>query len=172
MEYLDIISFTGTFLVLSCLIILLIQFGKCLVQRQKDIRLSNWAVLLGILVVLALTPFYHYPEWHKSPQAQEPSYKKYNQTDTTMQDRKQLFKEWAERNQEQIFNTLKEANPEAEQDLKVGDKVMFTNEAGITFGPYEVLGFCKPRTWGGCVFVSKDSWWFPNKPEMHTKVEP
>ena len=88
-----------------------------------------------------------------------------------MQDRKQLFKEWAERNQVQIFNTLKEVNPEAEQDLKVGDKVNFTNEAGIVFGPSEVLGFCKPEN-GRCVFISKSSWWFPNRPEMHTKVEP
>lgn len=29
-------------------------------------------------------------------------------------------------------------------NLSVGDMVMFTNDYGVTFGPNEVLGFCKP----------------------------
>lgn len=46
-------------------------------------------------------------------------------------------------------------------DLKIGDKVMFTNEAGITFGPYEVLAFQTPDKYGRCVFIDHDSYWFP-----------
>lgn len=29
-------------------------------------------------------------------------------------------------------------------DLTVGDMVLFTNDYGVTFGPHEILGFCKP----------------------------
>lgn len=54
-----------------------------------------------------------------------------------------------------FFDTLYDA------DIQVGDKVMFTNEAGLEFGPYEVLAFQKPRPDGRCVFIDCDSYWFP-----------
>ena len=46
-------------------------------------------------------------------------------------------------------------------DLKIGDKVMFTNSSGITFGPYEILAFQTPDKYGRCVFIDHDSYWFP-----------
>lgn len=46
--------------------------------------------------------------------------------------------------------------------LKVGDKVTFTNEYGCVFPDHEVLGFCE--LWEGrCVYIDKDSYWFPVK---------
>lgn len=46
-------------------------------------------------------------------------------------------------------------------DLRIGDKVMFTNSLGITFGPYEVLAFQLPDKYGRCVFFDHDAYWFP-----------
>ena len=46
-------------------------------------------------------------------------------------------------------------------DLRSGDKVMFTNSSGITFGPYEVLAFQRPDKYGRCVFFDHDAYWFP-----------
>jgi len=47
---------------------------------------------------------------------------------------------------------------ETDRDIKVGDRVMFTNVSGFTFGPFEVIG------------ISKDSYWYPCKPEELTLI--
>ena len=54
-----------------------------------------------------------------------------------------------------FFDTLYDA------DIQVGDKVMFTNDVGIIFGPYEVLAFQKPGPDGRCVFIDHDCYWLP-----------
>ena len=54
-------------------------------------------------------------------------------------------------------------------DLQVGDKVMFTNEVGMVFGPYEVLAFQKPRPDGRCVLIDHDCYWLPVTPESLRK---
>ena len=57
---------------------------------------------------------------------------------------------------------------ETDRDIKVGDIVMFTNVGGSTFGPSEVIGISKDnKLWkyGRCVFLNKDSYWYPCKPE-------
>lgn len=45
-------------------------------------------------------------------------------------------------------------------DLKVGQKVIFKNDYGVSFSPFEVLGFYEQPRNGRCVFLSKDNFWF------------
>lgn len=52
---------------------------------------------------------------------------------------------------------------DTDRELAVRDMVMFTNEYGITFGPYEVLAFGAPH-YGRCVYLAKSSYWFPVAP--------
>jgi hypothetical protein len=55
----------------------------------------------------------------------------------------------------------------------IGNAVMFTNECGIEFGPYQVIGFAKPEDEfnGRFIHISTDSPWFPVAPESLTLVE-
>ena len=73
--------------------------------------------------------------------------------------------------------------------LNRGDKVMFTNEHGVTFGPYTVIGFCEPekrihnytdlytgerkseeRICHRTVYINSDSYWFPVEPGSLSKI--
>lgn len=59
-------------------------------------------------------------------------------------------------------------------DFKVGDKVSFTNEYGITFKGYTVIGFAplEDHFNGRFIHLDKEAWWFPKKPESLTKEHP
>lgn len=58
-------------------------------------------------------------------------------------------------------------------DLAVGDTIMFTNDYRVAFCPHEVLGFCKPDSFlcphryqkrgFGIVFLDSDAYWFPDR---------
>ena len=63
----------------------------------------------------------------------------------------------------------------------VGDMVLFTNDYGVTFGPHEILGFCKPDSFlcphrypkdedCGIVFLDSDAYWFPDRLNQLTLV--
>lgn len=69
---------------------------------------------------------------------------------------KKEFQEWKRQYREDEFC---ESLPGV--DLSIGDKVMFTNSSGITFGPYEVLAFQLPDKYGRCLFFDHDAYWFP-----------
>ena len=71
---------------------------------------------------------------------------------------------------------------DTENDLSVGDMVAFTNDYGVTFGPHEVLGFCRPDSFlcphrypededCGIVFSDNDAYWFPDRPGQLTLVQ-
>ena len=55
--------------------------------------------------------------------------------------------------------------------LKVGDRVIYKNDFGIKFGPFEVIGFEKKEdiSGGRFVYLNKDCYWFPVKAEQLTK---
>ena len=66
--------------------------------------------------------------------------------------------------------------------MAVGDTVLFTNDYGVTFGPHEVLGFCRPDSFlcphrypededCGIVFSDNDAYWFPDRPGQLTLVQ-
>lgn len=60
------------------------------------------------------------------------------------------FKSWAaERNISVVF---------AKGKFKAGDKVVYTNEFGVSFEDKEILGF---DTEEGKAYLNKDSYWFP-----------
>lgn len=57
-------------------------------------------------------------------------------------------------------------------EFKVGDIVMFTNDYGIEFGPYKVLGYTTPENemHGHFIHIDYDCVWFPTSPESLKKV--
>lgn len=57
-----------------------------------------------------------------------------------------------------------------DRELSVGDRVIFTNDYGVVFGPYEVLAFGKPVN-GRCVYTDSEAYWFADRPEQLTLVE-
>ena len=63
---------------------------------------------------------------------------------------------------------------ETAKEIKVGDMVMYTNQFGATFGPYEVMAISKDNSlwkYGRCVYLNKKSYWFPCKPEELTLIK-
>lgn len=58
-------------------------------------------------------------------------------------------------------------------NFKVGDVVMYTNDYGITFGPFNVIGFTKPENVlnGRCVHINTDAPWYPVHVEQLTLVQ-
>lgn len=58
-----------------------------------------------------------------------------------------------------------------ECDLKVGDRVIYKNDFGIKFGPFEVIGFEKKEDISGrrFVYLNKDCYWSPVRSEQLTK---
>ena len=97
---------------------------------------------------------------------------------------KEEFMRWKkEREAEgmEFFSRLSEVM-ETDSDLAVGDMVAFTNDYGVTFGPHEVLGFCRPDSFlcphrypededCGIVFSDNDAYWFPDRPGQLTLVQ-
>lgn len=52
-------------------------------------------------------------------------------------------------------------------EFKVGSRVMFENDYGLVFGPFEVIGFTKPEHMidGRFVHINSTSPWFPVIPD-------
>lgn len=85
---------------------------------------------------------------------------------------KKDFQHWkAEREAEGsvFYNCLSEVI-DTDNDLAVGDMVMFTNDYDVVFGPREVLAFDKPTSTGRCVYVDSDAYWCPKRPNQLTLV--
>lgn len=88
--------------------------------------------------------------------------KKVNLTERNRQNEKN-FNDWVRNNKVTVL-------PEStETDLKIGDIVTFTNDYGVVFKGYKVLGFCEPDN-GRCVYVSSSSYWFAKNPK-NLKIE-
>ena len=72
-----------------------------------------------------------------------------------------------------LQNLKKQLNSVApiECGLKVGDRVIYKNDFGVKFGPFEVIGFEKKEdiSGGRFVYLNSDSYWFPVKAEQLTK---
>ena len=72
-----------------------------------------------------------------------------------------------------LQNFKKQLNSVApiECGLKVGDRVIYKNDFGIKFGPFEVIGFEKKEdiSGGRFVYLNSDSYWFPVKAEQLAK---
>lgn len=63
---------------------------------------------------------------------------------------------------------------ETRHGFKVGDKVLFTNDYGLTFGPYVVTGFATDAQKllnGADIFINTTAHWFPHKAVQLRKVQ-
>lgn len=63
---------------------------------------------------------------------------------------------------------------DTDRDIKVGDKVIFTNQNNIAFGVYEVFAISKDNDlwkYGRCIYLDKDSYWYPCFPDEIDVVE-
>lgn len=58
-------------------------------------------------------------------------------------------------------------------DFKVGDKVTYTNDYGVSFPDITIIAISKQNNlwkYGNCIHLNKDSYWYPVKPES-LKIE-
>lgn len=76
------------------------------------------------------------------------------------------FNAWVKKQNVEIAKSVKGL------DLKVGDIVDFTNEFGVKFKGYKILGF-EPNADkdSRCVYLNWESYWFAAKPEKLEKVK-
>lgn len=79
------------------------------------------------------------------------------------------IKEFLRRNEKsmEFVQNLSELK-ETEVNIRVGNRVMYTNERGYEFGPYNVIAISKSTElwkYGNCIFLDKDSYWYPVRPE-------
>lgn len=95
-----------------------------------------------------------------------------NEKDYQRARNKQNFLEMIQRTGEKISDRLSDVLPNPERDFHKGQEVMFTNEYGVTFGAFEILGFSEnpQQFYGRCVYLDKDSYWFPVRPSELTLV--
>jgi hypothetical protein len=61
-----------------------------------------------------------------------------------------------------ISQALKTPHELAPTDLRVGDKVTFTNHNGVSFSGLTVIGFANPsELYGKSVYLDYDCYWYP-----------
>lgn len=61
------------------------------------------------------------------------------------------------------YTKLSDVVPNPEVDFRINDKVIVTNGYGVKF-LRKIIGFTNPTTYGGCILLNWDCWWFPVKP--------
>lgn len=86
---------------------------------------------------------------------------------------KREFRRWRLKREAQgtvFYDRLSDVT-KSQEDMEVGDRVMYTNDFGVTFGPLEVLAFGKPDGRGGCVHLNESSYWYPVRPGQLELVE-
>jgi hypothetical protein len=71
------------------------------------------------------------------------------------------FKNWVKSHNVPVLSSSNETS------LRPGQKVTYTNEYGVSFNSLTVMGFCEPQN-GRCVYLNKDSYWYPVNPENLT----
>lgn len=62
------------------------------------------------------------------------------------------------------------AQPPIACDLNVGDEVIFTNDNGVEFFGYSVIGFSETVEYGRFIHLNTDSYWFASKRENLTSM--
>lgn len=85
---------------------------------------------------------------------------------------KRYFLQWKAEQEKlgrKFYTRLSEIMP-TNKDLQVGDRVMFTNDYGVVFGPHEILAFGDPEG-KRCVFLDSDAYWFADRPDQLTPAK-
>lgn len=61
------------------------------------------------------------------------------------------------------------SEPPVPCDFKVGEKVTFTNEYGVSFSPHTIVGFdADDSFYGRFIYLDYDCYWFPAAPDSLT----
>lgn len=82
---------------------------------------------------------------------------------------KEEFADFVSEKRIEVFEKLSDVCPESASDLKIGDKVTFTNDYGCVFENKTIMGFCKDWLEGRHVYIDSDCYWFPKSIESLTK---
>lgn len=80
------------------------------------------------------------------------------------------IREWLRKGDEvgHFVQRLSDIIPNPKIDLKPGDRVVFTNDFGVSFTDLTVIAIGKHNDlwkYGHCIYLDKESYWFPVKPE-------
>ena len=75
---------------------------------------------------------------------------------------KEIFEAFVKQNNIKLYDNLGDVT-KANMGLTKGDQIMYINDRGLTFGPYEVLGFREPSKYGNCIYFEHVSYWCPCK---------
>ena len=74
------------------------------------------------------------------------------------------IEEWLRLNRDaHSVQRLSEIIPSPEVDFKVGDKVAYTNPYGVTFHSFTIIEIKYKLSFD--IYLNKDSYWYPVKPE-------
>lgn len=71
---------------------------------------------------------------------------------------------------EPTYQRLSEVVDNPDVDFEVGDMVVVTNGYGVKL-LHKILGFCKQTTYGGCVYLDWDCYWYPTNPKNIVKFD-
>ncbi|MDR1459109.1 MAG: hypothetical protein LBI60_02730 [Bacteroidales bacterium] len=82
-----------------------------------------------------------------------------------MKSHKEEFNKWSKERNIELFDKLSDVMPDCKVDLQVGQKCTFVNYCMVDFSGRTIMGFCKPTSWGACVYLDSDSYWHPTSPE-------
>ena len=59
-----------------------------------------------------------------------------------------------------------QTTPPVECDFCIGDEVTFTNEYGVSWSGFKIIGFAKDDSfYGRFIHLDKENYWFPVTPE-------
>lgn len=83
----------------------------------------------------------------------------------SIRDNHRLFLELVERRKVKLFNSLSDVQPNTKTELTKGQRCSFVNDYGVCFQGFTIMGFGVPDEYGNCVYIDKDSYWCPIKPE-------
>ncbi len=70
-----------------------------------------------------------------------------------------------------LVQRLSDIVPNPKIDFKPGDRVVFTNDFGVSFSNMTIIAISKHNDlwkYGHCIYLDKESYWFPVKYESVT----
>ncbi len=78
---------------------------------------------------------------------------------------KEKFRKWAAEQHVVVNERLSDIQEDPTIDYHKGQQVIFTNEFGVVFGPFEVMGIASDdHFYGRCIYLDTASYWFPVTP--------
>lgn len=82
---------------------------------------------------------------------------------------KEKFEAFVKRNNIKLYDNLSDVI-KANMALTKGDQIMYINDYGLVFGPFEVLGFQEPSKYDNCIYFEHMSYWCPCKVAKVEKI--